>query len=361
MNYWTPERLRGAIPMPLGSFSGSSAASQAVEVRTIGTPGAAPGWRPGGPPLSASATAALNIQQSDLPQTFPPFSAPSSPTDFANFAPFQRFTWPGDLRLYPVSTVGKLFFTQTGKNFVCSASVINRSTLATAGHCVHAGNNLQSGFSTNVLFCPSFSPAGVDPVRGCWPGVSLTTSFQWFNASNFDRDYGCIVTRTTGTKIANKIGNITGWTGRAWNWPSRQPILAWGYPQGAPFAGNRLITTASTEWYQLNRNASESQLSKYIGNDQTGGSSGGPWWLNFVGQVEIPAVDSSPITDPAQGNTAPWINGVNSHKRCNQTGCPDASIFKDEMGSPQFRLSSTDNNDSEDVFGVCFRNANNNP
>jgi V8-like Glu-specific endopeptidase len=303
----------------------------------------------------------LNIQQSDLPQTFPPFSAPSSPTDFANFAPFQRFTWPGDLRLYPVSTVGKLFFTQTGKNFVCSASVINRSTLATAGHCVHAGNNLQSGFSTNVLFCPSFSPAGVDPVRGCWPGVSLTTSFQWFNASNFDRDYGCIVTRTTGTKIANKIGNITGWTGRAWNWPSRQPILAWGYPQGAPFAGNRLITTASTEWYQLNRNASESQLSKYIGNDQTGGSSGGPWWLNFVGQVEIPAVDSSPITDPAQGNTAPWINGVNSHKRCNQTGCPDASIFKDEMGSPQFRLSSTDNNDSEDVFGVCFRNANNNP
>ena len=271
--------------MPLGSFSSASAASQTIEVLPIGTPGAAPGWRPGGPPLSSSASGGRGVSSSPTPpQTFPPFSAPSSPTDFANFAPFQRFTWPGDLRLYPVSTVGKLFFTQTGQNFVCSASVIGRSTLATAGHCVHAGNNLQSGFSTNVLFCPSFSPVGRDPVRGCWPGIQQVVSFQWFNASNVDRDYGCIVTRATGDKIANKIGNITGWTGRAWNWPSSQPILAWGYPQGAPFAGNRLITTTSTEWYQLNRNASESQLSKYIGSDQTGGSSGGPWWLNFVGR-----------------------------------------------------------------------------
>ena len=101
------------------------------------------------------------------------------------------------------------------------------------------------------------------------------------------------------------------------------------------------------------------QLSKYIGSDQTGGSSGGPWWLNFVGQVEIAAVDASPITDPAQGNSAPWINGVNSHKRCTQAGCPDASIFKNEMGSPQFRLSATDNNDSEDVFAICLRHPNN--
>ena len=64
------------------------------------------------------------------------------------------------------------------------------------------------------------------------------------------------------------------WTGRAWNWPSSQPTLAWGYPQGAPFAGNRLITTTSTEWYQLNRNASESQLSKYIGSESSRFSQG---------------------------------------------------------------------------------------
>jgi len=254
--------------------------------------------------------------------------------------------------------VGKLFFTQGGQNFVCSASAINRNTLATAGHCVHSGNNSQAGFSTNVLFCPSFSPAGADAVRGCWAGVGEFVSFQWFNVANSDRDYGCIITSKTGTKIANSIGNITGWTGRSWNFASSQPTFSLGYPQGAPFAGNRLITTASTEWYQLNRNTSESQLSKYIGNDMTGGSSGGPWWLNFnEGGTEIAPVDASGVTDPNQSSStapAPWINGVNSHKRCTQSGCPAGSVFLDEMGSPQFRNTTTDNNESEDVFAACF-------
>ena len=143
--------------------------------------------------------------------------------------------------------MGKLFFTQNGKNYVCSASVINKSTLATAGHCVHAGNNLQTGWSTNVLFCPSYRPVNsVDPtINGCWKGVSLTTSFQRFNAANIDRDYGCIVTAKTGTKQATSIGNVTGWTGRAWNWPSKQSTFAWGYPAASPFPGDKIITDVS--------------------------------------------------------------------------------------------------------------------
>jgi hypothetical protein len=168
------------------------------------------------------------------------------------------------------------------------------------------------------------------------------------------------VTATSNSKGANKVGNITGWTGRAWNMRSGQPILAWGYPRFAPFNGLRLITTTSTEWYQLDRDTSESQLSKYIGSDQNGGSSGGPWWLNFRGPVEIAAVDSSPITDPAQGNSSPALNGVNSHKRCSSFGCIDGSMFIDEMGSPQFINSTSDINDSEDVFAICLRHANNN-
>ncbi|MGH2400759.1 MAG: trypsin-like serine peptidase, partial [bacterium] len=128
-------------------------------------------------------------------------------------------------------------------------------------------------------------------------------------------------------------------------------------PQGAPFAGNRLISTVSTEWYQLNRNASEPQLSKYIGNDMTGGSSGGPWWINHThSNVEIADTDGSALTDPAQGNTAPWINGVNSHKRCTTGGCPAGTVFTQEMGSPQFRNTVGDINESEDVFAACFNN-----
>jgi hypothetical protein len=123
------------------------------------------------------------------------------------------------------------------------------------------------------------------------------------------------------------------------------------------FPGNRLITVASTEWYQLNRNAAEAQLSKYIGSDMTGGSSGGPWWFNMThSNVEFADTDGSNLTDPFQGGGSPLINGVNSHKRCSQAGCPAGSIFTQEMGSPQFRSTAGDINESEDVFAVCFAN-----
>jgi len=374
-DYWTLERMQEAIPMPFPEalVTGDDVeSSAAAELPPDALPGFAPGWRPG---LGRQPSAEERIEISpddplyqflmggEEPQTTPPFSPPGSPTDFGNYAPFQRFTWQqANNTLYPISTVGKLFLTQRDRNdptiirnLVCSASVIQLSTLATAGHCVHNGSNRADGWSTNVLFCPSHNPGG-NP-RGCWPAVGLVTSSQWFSAANTDRDYGCIITRTTGTTIANRVGNVTGWLGRAWNWPSRQSEFAWGYPAASPFQGNRLITTVSTEWYQLNRNTSESQLSKYIGNDMTGGSSGGPWWLNHVhNNTELADTDGSSLTDPAQGQCCPWINGVNSHKRCTQSGCPAGSIFTQEMGSPQFRNTSGDNNESEDVFAVCFNN-----
>ena len=270
-------------------------------------PGYAPGWRPGAaaqPNADARVEIALDDKQYQqllagvLPQTAPPFVPPGAPADFGNYAPFQRFTWQqANNTVYPISTVGKLFFTQSGLNFVCSASVIQRSTLATAGHCVHDGSNNRAGWSTNVLFCPSFNPAGSP--RGCWPGIVQSTSFQWFTANNIDRDIGCIVTSTVGTTLATSVGNVTGWLGRAWNWPSRQATFAWGYPQGPPFAGNRLITATSTEWYQLDLDPADPQLSKYIGNDMTGGSSGGPWWINHThSNVEIADTDASALTDP---------------------------------------------------------------
>ena len=368
-SYWTPERLKTARAKPFPrAVVRSGSETQAVEIFTLdptATPGFAPGWRPSRTP-QPGAGARFDIAQDDpqyqamlggnLPQTTPPFVPPANPADFGNYAPFNRFTWQeANNIVYPISTVGKLFFTQRGVNFVCSASVIQRSTLATAGHCVHDGSNNVAGWSTNVLFCPSQNPAGSP--RGCWAGTTLSTSFQWFSASNIDRDIGCIVTRTFGTTINNRVGNVTGWLGRAWNWPSRQSTFAWGYPQAAPFAGNRLITTASTEWYQLDRNPAETQLSKYIGNDMTGGSSGGPWWINHThSNVEIADTDASALTDPAQGGSSPWINGVNSHKRCTTAGCTAGNIFTQEMGSPQFRNTGLDINETEDVFAVCFNN-----
>ena len=53
-NYWTPERLRSAIPMPLSAFSGATqpTASASAAALPVGKPGGAPGWSPqsGSPP-----------------------------------------------------------------------------------------------------------------------------------------------------------------------------------------------------------------------------------------------------------------------------------------------------------------------
>ena len=117
------------------------------------------------------------------------------------------------------------------------------------------------------------------------------------------------------------------------------------------------LTTGSTEWYEVDQ-GSDGQVSKYIGSDQTGGSSGGPWWLNLKHPTAEVAgtTDNSDVTDPGQGQPSPWINGVNSHKRCTTGGCPAGTVFLEEQGSPQFRDTPGDNNESEDVFAVCFAN-----
>jgi hypothetical protein len=171
--------MREARPKPFPEVlvAGTEGESNvAAELPSDASVGYAPGWRPGIGPQPGT-EARLEIAPDDplyeillggeQPQTSPPFGPPGFPVDYGNYAPFNRFTWnQGNTLVYPVSVVGKLFFTQRGQNFVCSASVIHRDTLATAGHCVHDGSNSAAGWSTNVLFCPSLNPAGHPAAAG---------------------------------------------------------------------------------------------------------------------------------------------------------------------------------------------------
>ena len=369
--YWTPERMRTAVPLELPQGTGASLPT-GVTTHTLSSdpPGYAPGWDPrsGKPQPSADTAVEVELDALQGAATSPKLDdtmhgpAPTNPAGTA-YPPFQRWTWNANYTVYPVGTIGKLFFTKaTGGNFVCSASVIQRSTLVTAGHCVSQGNGV---FHNNFLFCPSYwkgaGSGAPNGVRGCWPGVGVVTTWQWHNVANTDRDYACIVTANAGTVQNQPVGNVTGWLGRAWNWPSSKAEMAFGYPAASPFQGYHIITASSTEWYTSNRsNANEGAVnlvSKYIGSDMTGGSSGGPWILGFNHKnKEYPDTDGESVTD--SGNN--WVNGVNSHKRC-KNACftpPNAAAgtYWQEMGSPRFTNNPADNNDSEDVFNVCFTN-----
>ncbi len=57
---------------------------------------------------------------------------------------------------YPLSTVGKVFFTNaSGQNMVCSGTAVvssNHNTVDTAGHCLYWNGD----WVRNVIFCPLY-------------------------------------------------------------------------------------------------------------------------------------------------------------------------------------------------------------
>lgn len=365
--YWTEERMANAKPMPTPTVPVSALSLAFPPVSEESDDEAVPGYIPGCRPHARNCNPTertLSSQDASFSSS-PAYgdmllpmhgSKPTNPLT-GPYGPFQRWREANPITAYPKATIGKLFFTLNGQNFVCSASVIGRSTLITAGHCNSDGTNT---FATNRLFCPSYN--GVpNPARDCWTVVTSVVASPWHTAGDPDYDYACLVTATTGRIVANKIGNVTGTLGRAWNFAASQAERTFGYPQAAPFNGGTLQTTASTEWYTHDFTAG-GQISKVIGSDLTGGSSGGPWIVGWTGGLaETADTDGSIATDPGSN----WVNGVNSHKRC-LTNCntpPTATVgvFWQEMTSPPFRSVTTDNNDSEDVIALCLAHANNNP
>lgn len=354
--YWTPERMRSAKAMPLPSrvvrASELAATSGVDEVLAAGAePGYATGCKPPADNCQSSEHAISpdsSLHAAALGLALPQHGAkPVNPLN-GPYGPFQRWSEHDSITVFPKSTIGKLFFTLPGVgNFVCSASVINRNTVVTAGHC---NSNGAGTLATNRLFCPSWKD-GQNPARGCWSVLNSKTSAGWHSAGDPDRDYACLITNTQGTVVANSIGNVTGWLGRAWNFSASQAERTFGYPQAAPFNGNRLITTASTEWYTHDFTAG-GQVSKVIGSDLTGGSSGGPWILGWAG-AEFADSDGSAATDPGSN----WVNGVNSHKRCvgncNSPPTLVAGVFWQEMTSPPF-MNTAAADESEDILQVCF-------
>lgn len=346
--YWTPQRRANATPMDAGYVVdegdlGDTAATSAPE--------SPPGYSSSSRPMGKDG-ALKQVQQGDSVDSAligePQHGTKPTNPQTGPYGPFQRWSLRGRYTAYPATTVGKLFFTLNGGNFVCSASTYQQTNIVTAGHCVSDGT---STFATSVQFCPAYNAGGPNPNYGCWNWSGATTSAPWHFNGDPDYDYARIGLVSNGGVCGCPVGNAVGWLGVGWNWGTNQPDMSIGYPQAAPFAGNRLIQTASTDWYTHDF-TSGNQVSKVMGNDMTGGSSGGPWVLGWRHvNAEIADTDGSSGTDPG----GPFVNGVNSHKRC-VTSCqsPPTStngVFWQEMTSPPFEDTS-DTSDVRAVLGV---------
>ncbi len=292
--YWTRARLASAKPAQAEEVAKPGSAVNAGNSAT-GVPGTAGGYAPGS---LASAGGA-------------PASAPNSitgnssvlPADGGFAGPNTTFNWIGSARTYPVSTVGKLFFTEPGGNFVCSAAATyggsSLDMVWTAGHCV--GPQGGRSYYSNFLFCPSYN-AGENPAIGCWAWAQAQQTGGWYFNGSWSADYAYIKMAASSDKVNHHVVSVTGGLGFGWNWPRDQHWMDFGYPSASPYNGSYLVVTAAEHRYDVNNpSTGDTSQDNSIGSKQTPGFSGGPWILSFGKATNDPI---------GHGN---WINGDNSY------------------------------------------------
>ncbi len=278
-SYWTAERMKGAKPaMP-------------VVKKTAATASVAPNSSYSGTPVTVSPTTG---KRAPVTATSPDVSLAIHSRAYAYPAPFTRHeTFPASsYKVFPNRTVGKLFFSDgVGNNFVCSASVVNsenKDIVWTAGHCLSNGAGT---FYRNWAFVPA-RRLGANPL-GVWTPREFWTLSEWHSFGNLRQDVGALVMNdnANGTSIANSIGAL----GIQFNAPRLRHWTAMGYPAASPFSGERQYQNHASYAASDTPSSRPGPDTLAMGNDLTGGSSGGPW---IVGH------------GPGGG----WVNGVNSYK-----------------------------------------------
>jgi len=290
---WTKAEMLAAKPYPLADPGKERSVTTSPEAPD-GAPGAIPSSLPMDAPAQPVVETGMDVFSSPSPLGY---SYPGPFTRYGNFSSYTR---------YPYVTVGKLFFTRYGLNYVCSASSIGNYAIWTAGHCLHEGNaDVPGGWSYNVVFIPAYKN-GTAP-KGQWLAENLWSISGWIynHDPRYDMGGAILFTNASGLRISQVVGNL----GFAWNQSVNLHWFQLGYPQAAPFNGLLMYINASS--YAYSDANWGSPYPTGVGSDLTGGSSGGPWIYVF------------------NGNAGPR-NYLNGHNDYRYSGYPN------EMFSPYF-------------------------
>ena len=176
---------------------------------------------------------------------------------------------------YPLSTVGKVFFSNSaGQNMTCSGTAVvsaNSSVVDTAGHCIyHSGEWMQ-----NVIFCPLYDSGAIP--YGCWAARDLEAPTDWINAkpNDYHHDFGILIVAANSQGLLTDVVGGVGW---AYNQSVHQPFYAYGYPARTPFDGQTRASCESSAGTTVPHGEGNAVV---IPCNMTGGSSGGPWLIKI--------------------------------------------------------------------------------
>ena len=251
---------------------------------------------------------------------------------------------------YPYRTIGKLTFSAG----YCSASLIRRSVIVTAAHCIQ---NFGSGNTTftNFKFRPGhYGATGATATQiapyGTWNWASLVRPATWANGTDIGsgaaRDNDLAVIALNKNASGQFIGDLVGWLAYGWNNYSfvtssktgnlhTAAVSTLGYP--FLLDGGKIQQRTDGPTYTTTV-SNAGQL--WQGSNLTGGSSGGPWVVNFSGKNAV-------LAGGAVVGTAPVIAviGVTSW------GSADPNAPKDNYSS-QFRQNTRYPNASYGIYGA---------
>jgi hypothetical protein len=250
----------------------------------------------------------------------------------------------------PYRAIGKLTFSAG----YCSASLIRRSVIVTAAHCVQ---NFGSGGAlfTNFQFRPGhWGAPGATATQiapyGTWKWIALVRPDTWANGTDIGtgaaRDNDVAVLALGKNAKGRFVGDITGYLNYAWNNYSfvassrtgnlqTGAVSTLGYP--ALMDGGAIMQRTDGPAYTTTLGGA-GQL--WQGSNFTGGSSGGPWIVNF--RTRNTALSGGAVQG-AESMLA--VIGVTSW------GSADPNAIKDNWSS-QFRQNARYPNASYGIYGA---------
>ena len=216
--------------------------------------------------------------------------------------------WPATQQSDFVANItGKVFFTMSGVDYVCSASLVadsdSRKAIAiTAGHCVWE-NATNGSFATNWVFWPNYDTNFGSRVSFAASQLFVRKDFTnqtSFNNTAVINDYAFAVISSSDDRV-NPANLPTLGTFSIGN-----PAYAFGYPQAFPYNGEELVYSFGA----VSTDGNTGNKTWKLPSSLTGGASGGPWYSGYV-----------------NGNKVGLVSSLNSYKY---------TTDKNSMYGPQF-------------------------
>lgn len=275
--YWTPERIASAqpAPMPVAPFGTGDVS---VPENMLSAP--SPDFQAPGQPPRLQITPKWRVI--GIPAEAAEIAPSAAGTSGLRYISTRLIPQTADVE-YPYRAAGKLFYQSGRQNFSCTASMIRRRVLLTAGHCVNDGKGTTF---QNFMFVPSFRN-GMMPFQAWnWSGIGFVP-VDWLTGGGGmpnPADYAVLVMADQGLNgVVAAVDDVVGTLGFATRSLAPNELVILGYP--CNLDAGRLM-------HQVNSGQSSVPFFGNIalyGDDMQQGSSGGPWIQDFgiaaTGQV----------------------------------------------------------------------------